>query len=68
MSERHKNRRSSFECIDASPDILPRHEGDEEREGDDEGALFYHVEPRCGSLPCPPYDEQREITCVVCSR
>ena len=52
MSERHKNRRSSFECVDASPDILPRHEGDEEREGDDEGALFHHVEPRCGSLRC----------------
>ena len=68
MSERHKNRRSTFECVDNSPDILPPPEGDEEREGDDEGALFYHVEPRCGSLACPPYEEQREITCVVCSR
>ena len=26
MSERHKNRRSSFECVDHSPDILPRME------------------------------------------
>ena len=68
MSERHKNRRSSFECVDHSPDILPRMEGDEEREGDDEGALLYHVEPRCGSLPCPPYAEEREVTCAVCSR
>ena len=68
MSERHKNRRSTFECVDVSPDILPQREQDVDREGDDDGALFYHVEPRCGSLPCPPYDEQREVTCVVCSR
>ena len=68
MSERHKNRRSTFECVDVSPDILPQSERDIDREGDDEGALFYHVEPRCGSLPCPPYEEQSELTCVVCSR
>ena len=67
MSERHKNKRSTFECVDMSPDILPQSEH-VDREGDDVGALFYNVEPRCGSLPCPPYEEEREVTCVVCSR
>ena len=68
MSERYKNRRSTFECVDVLPDILPRREQDIDREGDDVGALFYHVETRCGSLPCPPYEEQKEVSCVVCSR
>ena len=26
-----------------------------------DGALFHHVEPRCGSLPCPPYNPQKKI-------
>ena len=32
-----------------------------------DGALFYHVEPRCGNLPCPSYEEQKEMTCAVCT-
>lgn len=31
------------------------------------GAQFYLVEGRCGSLKCPPYVEGYEITCAVCS-
>ena len=37
-------------------------------QADRNGAVFYHVEPRCGSLPCPPYEEQKEMTCVLCTR
>ncbi|XP_031555824.1 short-chain collagen C4-like [Actinia tenebrosa] len=32
------------------------------------GALLYHVEGVCGSLPCPPYVEGRELTCAVCTK
>ncbi|KAK3100480.1 hypothetical protein FSP39_020730 [Pinctada imbricata] len=32
------------------------------------GALLYPIEARCGSLPCKPYVEGRELTCVVCSK
>ena len=32
------------------------------------GALFYHIEPRCGSLPCSPYVPKNELTCTVCSK
>ena len=54
--------RSTFECVDVTPETVPG--------GQDnlEGALFYHVEPRCGSLPCPPYEEEKEMTCAVCTR
>ena len=65
MTERshpgHKGR-TTFECVDAAPEVVPG--GDANLDG----AIFYHVEPRCGSLPCPPYDPQKEVTCVVCTR
>jgi len=32
------------------------------------GLLFYFVEGRCGSLPCPPYDEIAELSCAVCTK
>ncbi|KAK3108833.1 hypothetical protein FSP39_016858 [Pinctada imbricata] len=35
--------------------------------GNMDGRLFYPAEGRCGSLPCPPYVNGRELTCVVCS-
>ena len=31
------------------------------------GKLFYFVRARCGSLKCPPYKENDDLTCVVCS-
>ena len=33
-----------------------------------DGLLFYFVEGRCGSLPCPPYDNTREFSCAVCTK
>ena len=62
MAERYNHHRSTFECVDVEPETITG--GHENKDG----ALFYHVEPRCGSLPCPPYDEQKEMTCAVCSR
>ena len=62
MAERYTHHRSTFECMDK--DAEPAKGG----HADHNGALFYHVEPRCGSLPCPPYDQQKEVTCAVCTR
>ena len=33
-----------------------------------DGYLFYPVQGRCGSLPCPPYDSLRELSCAVCTK
>ena len=49
-------------CLDARPEGIPH--GDA---GDHENVL-YLVEARCGSLPCPPYVEGRELACTVCSK
>ena len=62
MSERYNHYRSTYECVDAEPEGVPGG-GD-----NDNGALFYHVEPRRGSLPFPPYRAEKEITCAVCTR
>ena len=32
------------------------------------GLLFMFVEGRCGSLPCPPYDNTKELSCAVCTK
>ena len=62
MAERHNHQRSTFECVDKDPEkAIGGHVNHN-------GALFYFVEPRCGSLPCPPYDQQKEMTCAVCTR
>ena len=62
MAARYNQYRSTFECVDKVPEKVSG--GNENKNG----ALFYFVEPRCGSLPCPSYDEQKEMTCAVCTR
>ena len=48
-------------CVDEAPETIPG------GRGNTNGALLYYTEARCGALPCPPYVDDREITCVVCS-
>ena len=62
MSEKYNHEKSTFECMDASPEAMSG--GDYQRAG----ALFYNIGPSCASLPCPPYNQEEEITCVVCSK
>ncbi|XP_066279741.1 uncharacterized protein [Branchiostoma lanceolatum] len=51
-----------FVCVDEQPETVPGGHANHN------GALFYPVEARCGSLPCPNYVEGRELTCVVCTK
>ena len=61
----HYNRGSPMEfvCMDRNPEKVA---GSAE---DKNGALFYPAEGRCddGNLPCAPYINGAELTCVVCS-
>ena len=54
--------RTTFECVDFEAETTSGGQGDQS------GGRFYHVEPRCGNLPCPPHEEEKEMTCVVCTR
>ena len=57
----HKNQATPI-CMDDAPEV--RQGGGENKNG----ALFYMVEAKCGSLPCPNYVNGRELTCAVCTR
>ncbi|KAJ8319153.1 hypothetical protein KUTeg_004244 [Tegillarca granosa] len=58
----YSNGATEYICVDANPDKV--HGGG----SDQNGRILYPVEARCGSLKCPPYVNNRELTCVVCSR
>ncbi|XP_078691747.1 uncharacterized protein LOC144922058 [Branchiostoma floridae x Branchiostoma belcheri] len=62
MSEHHTyNNNKNFICVDGAPEL---------RQGssaDLNGALLLLVEAQCGSLPCPPYINGYELTCVGCT-
>ena len=62
MSEQYKHHRSQFSCVDHSLTsvIGSRH--------DYNGFLFSTVEGICGSLPCPPYTQDKELSCAVCTK
>ena len=63
MTEYHKHpNQKDFVCVDKDPEYVPgSHAGRRE-------ALLYPVEGVCGSLPCLPYVQHRELTCAVCTK
>ena len=63
MAERsyYDHYRSQYTCVDKSlKPVIGTHYNHN-------GLLFHFVEGRCGSLPCPPYEETKELTCAVCT-
>ena len=62
MADNRGHHRTTFECVDKDPDSIPG------SAASTDGALFYHVEAHCNGMPCPPYDPQRELNCVVCTK
>ena len=63
MANHHSYHRTLYECVDQSPQSVPG------SLSDTNGALFYHTEVRCNhGVPCPPYNAQKEVTCVVCTK
>ena len=63
MTAHYNNYRSTYECVDKDPESVPGLNA-----WSSLSAHFYHVEPQFYSLSCPPYDDGKELTCVVCSR
>ena len=64
MSSSHFNNRhrTQFTCIDTTlKSVVGSSAGQH-------GLLVFFVEGRCGSLPCPPYDNTRELSCAVCTK
>ena len=55
--------RTMYECVDKDPESVPGLGSYSDPRG-----IFYLVEPYCNGLSCPPYDAEKELTCVVCTR
>ena len=56
------NHRYEFICMDNDLELVPG------SESSTDPATIYFTESTCNGLPCPPYVDGREITCVVCTK
>ena len=63
MSEHSDHHTSQFSCVDHS--LIPVTGSSHNY---DDSLLFYTVEGVCGSLPCPPYSRDKELSCAVCTK
>ena len=61
MAGHHTHQRSQYLCVDRAPEV--RQGGYENQDA----AVLYPTEGKCGTLPCSPYFSGRELTCSVCS-
>ncbi|XP_033728136.1 short-chain collagen C4-like [Pecten maximus] len=52
---------SQYVCVDQQPQTLLGGGS-----SNDDGKLFFQVRAKCGSLKCPPYEEDKVLSCVVC--
>ena len=63
MAEYNDNKRNVvYECVDKDPESIPG------SAANTNGALFYHVRAKCNGIFCPPYDSDKELACVVCTK
>ena len=62
MSEHYTHHPSQFSCVDTAFKSVVGSSANKD------GMLFCFVEGRCGSLPCPPYDGKKELSCAVCTK
>ena len=54
--------RTQFTCVDTALKPVTGSSANQN------GLVFYFVEGVCGSLPCLPYDNTRELSCAVCTK
>ncbi|XP_063436745.1 uncharacterized protein LOC134718183 [Mytilus trossulus] len=53
---------SEYACVDKATEVIAG------GSKNDNGKLFYPVITSCGSLKCPPYKQDTEVLCVICSK
>ena len=56
---------TTYECVDIDPESIAGLDAANWSQG---SAIFGHVEASCNGMACPPYDDEKELTCVVCTR
>jgi hypothetical protein len=50
-----------YVCVDINAEPLANTTGNQD------GVLFYPIVAKCGSLRCPPYTNNADVRCVVCT-
>ena len=55
--------RSSFECVDAEPEYI-----DGESAANYGARLHFNIVSCSQGVPCPPYNANKAVTCVVCTK
>ena len=63
MAAKQDQYRGTFVCVDSSAQPYPSSSGDTSAAHD-----LFNVEAYCDIIPCPPYNRDKELTCVVCSQ
>lgn len=58
----HDYEYSTYECVDKEQRSIPGSQGCKY------GSFLTYVEAHCNGPPCPPYDHQKELNCVVCTK
>ena len=62
MTESDNNYRSSYTCLDVDPEPVAG-------EGSNTSPSFlYHTVTDCNGLSCPLYENNRQLSCVVCTK
>ena len=61
MTERSNTHRTEFVCVDSTMESVVG------SQNNIYGAHFYHVEAHCNGMACPPYNNYKELICVLCS-
>lgn len=61
-SHYNHNHESEYICVDKDAEVVPG------GHRNTNGALLYVVQSTCSSLPCKPYINGHELTCVVCTK
>ncbi|XP_063439982.1 short-chain collagen C4-like [Mytilus trossulus] len=62
MSENIGHNIKEYICMDGEAEPL------DNRSSNEQGALFYPIRAKCGSLRCPPYKDNTEVLCTVCTK
>ncbi|CAG2218568.1 unnamed protein product [Mytilus edulis] len=62
LSDHSTHFRRDYACVDRKAEPL------DNKSVGEHGAYFYALRTKCGSLRCPPYTNEADVLCVVCSK
>ena len=61
ISEYETRYRLSYYCVDVNSEGIGS-------AASEEGVLIYYVASTCHGFDCPPYENDRALSCVVCTK